>query len=156
IPDGHRTSTDPAASIGRWQRDLTPDQIQTCEVAFGPLLRAFDYATNEGSPNASSRARSERQKLEVERGRDAMAALLDDADGADTVAGAGRLLLDARFGHGKTGTAFLCDGWSKPEQTWVWSCAREATVRLPAIRGTGGYRLRIVLTPLIDTELLPQ
>ena len=41
--DDHRTSEDPAASIGRWRRDLAPDLVAECERALGPALEAFGY-----------------------------------------------------------------------------------------------------------------
>ena len=37
IPASHRTSSDPAASIGRWRNDLARHQIEACEVAFEAL-----------------------------------------------------------------------------------------------------------------------
>ncbi len=40
----HRTSTDPAASIGRWRRDLSPELQAACEEAFADLLPEFGYA----------------------------------------------------------------------------------------------------------------
>jgi hypothetical protein len=42
---GHRTSSDPTASIGRWRRDLSPELQQACEEAFADLLPEFGYAT---------------------------------------------------------------------------------------------------------------
>src|SRR5580658_9652862 len=43
IPDSHRTTRDPAASIGRWRNDLAPEQVEACEAAFGFFMREFDY-----------------------------------------------------------------------------------------------------------------
>lgn len=39
----HRTTADPEASIGRWERDLTPSIQRVVEEAFGPALEAFGY-----------------------------------------------------------------------------------------------------------------
>ncbi len=39
----HATSEHPAASIGRWQRDLGPDLVAECERALRPALDAFGY-----------------------------------------------------------------------------------------------------------------
>src|SRR5258707_14041478 len=39
IPDNHRTSRDPAASIGRWREELTTAQIGACGLIFGPYMR---------------------------------------------------------------------------------------------------------------------
>ena len=43
----HRTTADPAASIGRWRRDLTPEARQACEQALASELQIFGYATEE-------------------------------------------------------------------------------------------------------------
>jgi len=39
----HRTTPDPAASIGRWQRDLDEGVRLACEEALAPELQAFGY-----------------------------------------------------------------------------------------------------------------
>ena len=39
----HRTTPDPAASIGRWRTDLTEGVRGACEDALAPELRAFGY-----------------------------------------------------------------------------------------------------------------
>jgi hypothetical protein len=43
IPASHRTSISPEASIGRWRWELTPEQIEVCNVEFSDFLREFDY-----------------------------------------------------------------------------------------------------------------
>jgi hypothetical protein len=40
----HVTSDGPAASIGRWQRDLSADVLAQCERSLGPALEAFGYS----------------------------------------------------------------------------------------------------------------
>lgn len=40
---GHGTSGSPAASIGRWRSDLSPDMRRAVEETFGDLLRDFGY-----------------------------------------------------------------------------------------------------------------
>ncbi|HEX4262152.1 MAG TPA: sulfotransferase [Acetobacteraceae bacterium] len=40
----HATSGSPAASIGRWSRDLSAEEIAACREAFAPFLDAFGYA----------------------------------------------------------------------------------------------------------------
>ena len=39
----HRTSIDPAHSIGRWRSDLTPRLQEVCEGAFGEVMEEFGY-----------------------------------------------------------------------------------------------------------------
>jgi hypothetical protein len=41
--DHHRTSSDPAASIGRWREDLPADVAEVCNQELGPLLVEFGY-----------------------------------------------------------------------------------------------------------------
>jgi hypothetical protein len=40
---GHRTSSDPRSSIGRWQRDLSPELKELCQATFGPVLAELGY-----------------------------------------------------------------------------------------------------------------
>jgi hypothetical protein len=39
----HRTTSDPAASIGRWREDLPTEIADVCNDALGPLLAEFGY-----------------------------------------------------------------------------------------------------------------
>lgn len=41
---GHRTSSDPRASIGRWRTELGPELVSACRDAFAEPLEAFGYA----------------------------------------------------------------------------------------------------------------
>jgi len=41
--DHHRTTTDPAASIGRWREDLPEEIAAVCNEELGPLLAEFGY-----------------------------------------------------------------------------------------------------------------
>ncbi len=41
----HTTTDSPAASIGRWQRELTPAEQQACESRFASYLVRFGYST---------------------------------------------------------------------------------------------------------------
>jgi sulfotransferase family protein len=41
--DHHRTSSDPAASIGRWREDLPEEIAAVCNEELGPLLAEFGY-----------------------------------------------------------------------------------------------------------------
>ena len=41
--DHHRTTSDPAASIGRWRNDLPEDIAEVCNQELGPLLAEFGY-----------------------------------------------------------------------------------------------------------------
>jgi hypothetical protein len=43
LSEGHRTTTDPIASIGRWRSDLDSELQKACEEALGPALAAFGY-----------------------------------------------------------------------------------------------------------------
>jgi hypothetical protein len=41
--EGHRTVSDPRASIGRWRRDLPDEVAAACDGAFGAALETFGY-----------------------------------------------------------------------------------------------------------------
>lgn len=41
--DGHRTSRDPRASIGRWRDEMGPELVAACRSAFADPLEAFGY-----------------------------------------------------------------------------------------------------------------
>ena len=42
--ESHRTVSDPAASIGRWQRDLHPDVVEAADAELRAPLEAFGYS----------------------------------------------------------------------------------------------------------------
>jgi hypothetical protein len=156
VPNSHRTSPDAAGSIGRWKQELNREQIEACEVAFARQMQAFNYELGDPSTRSFHHRRiASDQQIEVERGADAIAALVESAEPPNGLPGVTRPLLDARFGHGEAGVPFVVDGWSNPERAWVWSCAREATIRLPAIPSARRCRLRMVLAPFTDAALLP-
>lgn len=49
----HRTTTDSAASMGRWREDLAPELADACEEAFAEPLEAFGYLEQPASPPAA-------------------------------------------------------------------------------------------------------
>jgi len=51
IPEAvqHRTTSDPALSIGRWRTDLSHVQRAACAQAFGEVLREFGYEADENA-----------------------------------------------------------------------------------------------------------
>ncbi|HEV3257565.1 MAG TPA: sulfotransferase [Gemmataceae bacterium] len=44
LQQGHKTTNDAGASIGRWQRDLQPSLRAVCEEVLHPVLAEFGYA----------------------------------------------------------------------------------------------------------------
>jgi hypothetical protein len=54
----HATTQDPAASIGRWRRDLRPQLKETCEEVLGFALEEFGY-TPDGEIESASQAKAE-------------------------------------------------------------------------------------------------
>jgi hypothetical protein len=156
-PGAHRTSENADASIGRWRRDLTPEQIEACELAFGPSMREFDYEAAELTADPvrsfTDRRLAGENQIVVAEGATAVftyleAALLEDAESP-------RQLLQLTFGERGNGADFMLDGWSLQERSYVWSCAPESQVRLPPIRQPGEYELRIVATPFTHGTVLP-
>jgi sulfotransferase family protein len=47
--DHHRTAADPAATIGRWRDDLSPELISVCAESLDPVLEAFGYEASRTS-----------------------------------------------------------------------------------------------------------
>jgi hypothetical protein len=47
--EGHRTTPDPRASIGRWRQDLTPAVRRACEQALAHELETFGYSLEEAA-----------------------------------------------------------------------------------------------------------
>jgi Sulfotransferase family len=43
LSEGHRTTPDPEASIGRWRKDLDSELQKACAEALGPALTSFGY-----------------------------------------------------------------------------------------------------------------
>ncbi len=59
--DAHRTSSDPAASIGRWRHDLAgqaPGLLARCDELFTPLLEQLGYPTTGPGARSADLARS--------------------------------------------------------------------------------------------------
>jgi hypothetical protein len=42
--DAHKTTKNPADSIGRWRSDMSPELQELCRVEMGPLLNEFGYS----------------------------------------------------------------------------------------------------------------
>jgi hypothetical protein len=59
--EAHRTSSDPAASIGRWRHDLAGGDralMELCDEQFRPLLERLGYATTGAGARAADLGRS--------------------------------------------------------------------------------------------------
>ncbi len=154
VPDSHRTSSDPAASIGRWRNDLTPQQVEACELAFGALLHDFDY---ELSTSAGQRVRRKRRKDQIvaAEGKVNMAAFAENYAAESEDGSASRQVLELIFGRDGTGEVFIREGWAPSERNFIWSNAPESRLLLPPILGKGKYRLHIVATPFTHGTALP-
>ncbi len=50
--DHHRTGGDPAATIGRWRQDLSPELIAACAESLDEVLAAFGYEPTDASAAA--------------------------------------------------------------------------------------------------------
>jgi Sulfotransferase family len=158
VASSHRTSEDAAASISRWRNDLTPEQVEECELAFGPSMRDFDYETSEETADrvrsfTRRRLTGENQIVAAE-GTIAVSTMLD-ARLLENAGGLSRQVLGLTFGRNSAGEAFTLDGWSVPERDYVWSCAHESQLRLPPIRQPGLYELQIAATPFTHGITLP-
>ena len=159
IVSGHRTAPSAAASIGRWRNELTPEQIAACETAFGRGMAEFDYplsgtaATPE--PAFAPRRLAAFNQIVAAEGIPAVSALLDDAAPENDLGCPSSVAMDLTFGIQGRGGPVLLDGWSAPEQDFVWSCAHESLLRLPTPGHAGDYQLRAVLTPFTSGQDFP-
>jgi len=158
IPDSHRTSRDPAASVGRWRNDLLPEQIAACEVTFGPYMREFGYEPSRGpSGQPPSGRKATGNQMVAAEGVLAVAAFAENAAHERQDGQVARQVLELTFGRDGTGGMFTLDGWSAPERGFVWSCATKSRLRIPAIRQPGDYRFHITAAPFTHgTELVSQ
>jgi hypothetical protein len=154
IPDSHRTSSDPAASIGRWRNDLTPHQVEACEVAFGALLRDFDYEPSSPAGRRGGR-KSHKEPMVAAEGAIALAAFAENHAPGSEDGSASRQVLELIFGRDGTGETFIREGWAPPERGFIWSNAEESRLLLPPVRGKGRYRLYITASPFTHGTALP-
>lgn len=155
VPDSHRTSRDPGASIGRWREDLTAEQVDACEAAFEPYMRHFDYEPSGGArfvPRASKPAEA---RIIAAEGALAVNALVENTVAESEDGTPWHQVLELTFGRQGAGGAFTLEGWSSPERGFVWSSASKARVRLPAIQRPGDYQLHITATPFTHGTELP-
>ena len=153
---GHSTSADPLASIGRWKQDLPPDLIQACDIAFRPFMRDHGY---ELSDRSTPRTRQLASPI-VAEGPEAVSAWLADSLLEHTEGGPGRRVMELTFGSGEIGTFFTGDGWSSPEDGFVWTHSGESTIHLPPVHQQGtnpsnSYQLRFVAAPFTHGSILP-
>lgn len=155
----HGTAGNPAASIGRWKRDLAPDLTAACDAAFGTFMRDFNYPPSNAArwpaPGTGALPVRKSDDLIVVEGSDAVNGFLTDLAGEGEGGPTATPVLALTFGHNENGTSFLRQGWSVPENGYVWSNAAEATVSLPAIRQRGSWRLYVVGTPFTRAMKLP-
>lgn len=154
IPDSHRTSSNPAASIGRWRNDLAPRQVEACEVMFATLLHDFGYQVS-ATTSRSVRRKTSKDTIVAAEGALARAAF-NENHGAESEDGAtSRQVLELIFGRDGTGEIFTRDGWAPAERGFIWSNAPESRLLLPPVLGRGRYRLHIVASPFTHGTALP-
>jgi len=158
IPDSHRTSRDPAASIGRWREDLTADQVEACETAFRPFMVDFDYELSSGAGRRTAggpdRRKTQGNQIVAAESALAVAALLENTHAESETGARSCQVFEVAFGRDGTGEIFTLDGWSFPERGFVWSNAIQSHLRLPPIRTKGAYRLHITASPFTHGDQL--
>jgi hypothetical protein len=152
IPNSHRTSESPEASIGRWQHELTPELTMACDTLFKSFLWNFGYGPGDGanSPTRSLQLRTVTvgSMSVVANGTLAVTAFFDNINAE---AGGGRpsqKLMDMAFSQVRGDRDMLGKGWSKAGADFIWTNARESIVMLPVIKPQGQYWLYIVGAPV--------
>jgi hypothetical protein len=155
---GHGTSVDPASSIGRWRRDLSPDLITASEAAFEPYIREFGYelgATASRTPGVEKFGVLEKGDLIVIEGLEEVTSFLANPDYRSADWHSRKEILTLTFGREGNGAGFLREGWSDLEDGSIWTAGFESQIELPAIRQDGCYRLLIVGEPFTHKDRLP-
>jgi len=156
IPESHRTSRDPAASVGRWRNDLSPELIAACEATFEPYMRDFGYEpSRKPIERPSSGRKAASSQMVAAEGALSVAAFAESGANERQEGRVARQVLELTFGRDGTGGMFTLDGWSAPERGFVWSCATKSRLRLPAIRQPGDYRLHVTAAPFTHGTELP-
>jgi hypothetical protein len=157
IPDSHRTSRDPAASVGRWRSDLNAHQVEACEVTFGSYMRDFDYELSvlPGRRGQQDRRKAPGSQLIAAEGAQVRAALSDNHGSESEDGPRSRPVLELIFGRDGTGELFTREGWALPERGFIWNNATESHLVLPPLRGAGKARLHITASPFTFGTVLP-
>ncbi|MSP01628.1 MAG: hypothetical protein EXR07_11360 [Acetobacteraceae bacterium] len=161
IVSGHRTSRDPAASIGRWRNELTPELIRICEATLEPYFHDFDYELSDltkGRARPNSRWPGKASGIVVAaEGQLAVSTFFENNLSRNEDANLARPVMELTFGGHGSGKAFTLSGWSDPERDYIWTSGYESRLQLPAIRREGDYRLLIAGEPFTHgTELAAQ
>jgi hypothetical protein len=155
----HGTAGNPAASIGRWKRDLSADLITACDTMFGSFMRDFNYPPSHAprwpSPGIAASNGRDGGDVIAAVGRQDVIGLLADLAGDGAAGEASTQLLALTFGHGGNGSGFLRKGWSAPEDGYVWSNGAESSLSLPPVRQLGSYRLYLIVDPFTRAATLP-
>ena len=106
------TSRNAAASVGRWQQDLTPAEIDRCDDLFADYLEHFGY--EKGRPKSGPRRRLHVVPVQQPVKRRA-ARMLEGPNGISM-----GLTLDVAAPTVEF-ARHLMAGWSGMELNWVWS-----------------------------------
>jgi hypothetical protein len=158
VSSGHRTSTDPLASLSRWSEDLPADLIAACERSFAGFMERFGYT---GAPATRPAAPAE---IACCAGG-SLRVVTDDAAATKSVLGRqgfpvlqgrpGTTLFGHTFGKQGTGNFLLGDGWSALEDGAVWSRQTECSLTLTGADAPGRYEIQLCLAPFTHGTALP-
>jgi hypothetical protein len=165
-------ASEPALQVGRWRQELSAEQVAACEAAFAAFMMSFDYKPAQAAtsvaahPTAPVHSRPEPPQSPAAAATAPRLTLA--AEGATAVAGLRALdsdlgsdgrpmkpALKFEFGIGQVGMGQLGTGWSRPEQGFVWSVARQCELTLPPLPGLGLRRVWLAATPLLHPDQLP-
>ena len=138
---GHVTSASAATSVGRWKADLSPALAAACEDAFGEFMERHGYSAQNGSRPGPSR-------LALFGGSQAIARRDEEHISCGPSETVMQLVATWTVERGTLDRTLLGEGWSDPEDTFVWTVAKRATLHIPhATRPggaqTGGMMLRL-------------
>jgi hypothetical protein len=116
-------------------------------------MREFDYQPDDRSTRSGNPRNVNR--IVAAEGALAVAAFVANTVAEDEDGVPSQTVLELNFGRQSSGESCTLDGWSRPERGFVWSSSPESTVRLPALRRSGDYRLYITAAPFTHGDALP-
>lgn len=152
VAGSHRTSSNPAASVGRWKADLNPAQIAACDEAFGSYMARFGYQPSAGTTRTAAGNRVDplaATGVSLAEGDAAVSRVTNAC--RQTPAGAAATW---KFGHAGNGGSVLGEGWSIPEDGYIWTNGPESHLRVPC-EFPGPCRVHLLGAPFVHPPALP-
>ena len=149
----HGTSTDPAASVGRWQQELGRDLVAECDASFGLYMERFGYERGTRGSRTATGTLSKAGQIggaRVLTGYDAAQHFSATRDAAQAAP-----IFEITFGTAGSSKQYLREGWAVPEGGYTWTAGSECRLEFPRPDHPGNYLLRLLARVFLWQETLP-